>query len=115
MQDWEVIGRIQSLCAARSWTLYRLAKESGITYSTLCTMLHKATAPSIPTLIKLCRGFNISLSEFFDTNNDWATLTQDDKQYLLQWRKLNKRNQKAAEQYLQFLLSQQTENKQDKG
>lgn len=115
MQDWEVIGRIQSLCAARNWTLYRLAKESGITYSTLCTMLHKATAPSIPTLIRLCRGFGISLSEFFDTDNDWAKLTQGDKQHLLQWRKLNKSNQKTAERYLQFLLSQQSGNEQDKG
>lgn len=64
MQEQEIISRIIALCSARGWTFYRLAKQSGITYSTLCTMLHKATAPSVPTLIKICRGFDISLSEF---------------------------------------------------
>ena len=35
MQNFAVIARIQELCNARGWTYYRLAKESGITYSTL--------------------------------------------------------------------------------
>lgn len=41
MQNFAVIARIQELCNARGWTYYRLAKESGITYSTLSTMLNK--------------------------------------------------------------------------
>ena len=41
MQEFAVITHIQELCNARGWTYYRLAKESGITYSTLSTMLNK--------------------------------------------------------------------------
>ena len=64
MCEQEIINRIRELCDARGWTIYRLAKSCDITYSTLCTMLHKGTAPSIPTLVKLCQGFGITLSDF---------------------------------------------------
>ena len=30
MNDFDVMGRIKELCKARSWSYYRLAKESGI-------------------------------------------------------------------------------------
>lgn len=107
MQENEIIERIKALCHARSWTFYRLAKESGLTYSTLCTMLHKANSPSIPTLIKLCEGFGISLSQFFDIDNDYAMLTIAEKEHLQQWKSLSKTNQATAEAYISFLLSRQ--------
>ena len=114
MQESEIIERIKALCAVRGWTFYRLAKQSGITYSTLCTMLHKATAPSIPTLVKLCRGFGISLSEFFDTDNDWATLSASQKEHLLLWDTLNDSNRQATEKYMQYLLDEQKNNRRNR-
>ena len=107
MEEHEVIIRIQDLCNARSWTPYRLAKESGIPYSTLCTMLHKTNAPSIPTLIKICRGFGITLSQFFDI--DTGAIFQDlrQKEILNQWEALTEENQRSAQSYVRFLLHQQ--------
>ena len=113
MHESEIIERIHQLCAMRNWTIYRLSKESGITYSTLCTMLHKASAPSIPTLMKLCNGFGITLSEFFDIGNAWATLTSAQKEHLLQWDSLNGENKQATEQYIRFLLAEQNKSRQD--
>lgn len=107
MEEHEIIERIKSLCNARSWTFYRLAKESSITYPTLCTMLHKANTPSIPTLIKLCNGFGITLSQFFDAGNDTALLTTDQQEHLQSWSKLTPENQVATQKYIDFLLSQQ--------
>ena len=107
MQEHEIIDRIKALCEARSWTSYRLAKESGITYSTLCTMLHKANFPSIPTLIKICDAFGISLSDFFDEGNEHIFLTKGQKEHLNQWNQLSEENQKIAEKYLAYLLSEQ--------
>ena len=98
MQEHEVIERIKALCKSRGWTNYRLAKESGITYSTLCTMLNKAYAPSISTLIKICNGFGITLAQFFDENFEHLQL----------WDSLSEENRAAAEKYLRFLLSEQS-------
>ena len=35
MTEFDVLNRLRTLCNERNWSLYRLAKESGITYSTL--------------------------------------------------------------------------------
>ncbi len=107
MQENEIIERIQSLCKARSWTFYRLAKESGITYSTLCTMLHKANSPSIPTLIKICNGFGITLAQFFDEHDDRALLSDTNKAHLLRWNRLSEGNQKTVEKFMDYLLAAQ--------
>lgn len=107
MQENEIIDRIKSLCEARSWTAYRLAKESGITYSTLCTMLHKANAPSIPTLIRICNGLGISLAEFFDEAGEGAALTEEEKETLRRWAMLSPENQHAVHKYVDYLLSDQ--------
>lgn len=107
MQENEIIDRIKSLCQARTWTLYRLAKESGITYSTLCTMLHKANAPSIPTLMKICSGLGITMSEFFDEEHDAVMLTEEEKEHLRRWAMLSPENQATARKYMDYLLSDQ--------
>jgi transcriptional regulator with XRE-family HTH domain len=107
MQESDVIDRIKAICEARSWTFYRLAKESGITYSTLCTMLHKSTSPSMSTLIKICNGFGISLAEFFDGNNSHAVLSDAQKEHLKLWNSLSAENQMVATNYIRFLLSEQ--------
>ena len=65
MEDFYVIDHIKEICRQRGWTYYRLAKESGIPHSSLNTMLNKQHIPSMNNLIKICRGFNITLAEFF--------------------------------------------------
>ena len=107
MQEFAVIARIQELCSARGQTYYRLAKESGITYSTLSTMLNKENMPSIPTLEKLCNGFGISLCQFFADDNGWSALRDEQKVHLAQWEQLNDNDKIAVERYIAFLLHEQ--------
>ena len=107
MQERDIIERIKALCDARSWTYYRLAKESGLTYSTLCTMIHKANAPSLPTLLKICKGFGITPAEFFDISNPATMLSPEDLEHIQQWQQLNDKNKETAAKYINYLLSQQ--------
>lgn len=111
MQENEIINRIKQLCKARSWTYYRLAKASGITYSTLCTMIHKANYPSVPTLIKICDGFGITVGEFFDENNTSVSVSTEEKAFLKKWNELSLSNQIIAEKYIDFLISEQIDKK----
>lgn len=64
MNEINPLDRIQQLCDERGWSYYQLAKASGITYSTLNTMVNKQNMPSLPTLQKLCQGFGISVTDF---------------------------------------------------
>ena len=61
--------RILQLLRERNWTEYRLAKESGLSQSTISNLFKRNTTPSIPTLEAICNGFGITLSQFFSDGN----------------------------------------------
>lgn len=107
MEEDFVIERIKSLCAARGWSYYRLAKESGIPYSTLNTTLNKANAPSLWTLKKICDGMDITLSQFFDEQGGTPPVTQEQYQHLMKWEKLDERGKALAGAYMEGLLARQ--------
>lgn len=108
MQEFDVIERIKELCASRSWTYYRLAKESDIPYSTLNTMLHKTNIPSVPSLMKLCDGLGITLAQFFSHEDESAKLTKKQKECLAQWDKLDTHSQELSLVYMDGLIDRQT-------
>lgn len=108
MRETDVIGRIQELCSARSWTYYRLAKESGIPYSTLSTMLHKTNIPSVPSLVKICDGFGITLAQFFSPEDEVSRLTRDQRDCLQYWDNLDVESKRLALAYMQGLKDRQT-------
>ena len=66
---FDVLGRITELKEERGWTMYRVAKNSGIPQSSLSTWYAKKITPPVDAIDKMCRAFNISLSEFFDSEN----------------------------------------------
>lgn len=110
MVETDIVDRIKKLCADRSWSYYRLAKESNMTYSTLNTLLTKNNVPSVATLIKICDGLKITLAQFFDDDEICALMTEEDKEHLQSWKLLTSANKDAANKYTEFLLSQQKDN-----
>lgn len=107
MAEFDVVARIRELCASRSWTYYRLAKASGIPYSTLSTMLHKTNVPSVPSLMKICEGFGITLAQFFSDQDETARLTADQKDCLVLWNGLDAESKALASAYMQGLTDRQ--------
>ena len=65
----DVLERLRKLMDARGWTMYRLAKESGLTESTIANIYRRNAIPSIDTLEKICQGFGITLSQFLQMLN----------------------------------------------
>ena len=79
-----VKSRLQALMDERGWTIYRVAKEADIPWSTVRNMFKRNTEPSITTLECICRGLGITLSQFFDTENQMG-LTHEQRQLIEQW------------------------------
>ena len=58
--------RIVNLCKNKNITLHRLSLDSGISYSTLSSFMNgKCKTPNLSTILHICEGLNIDLSEFF--------------------------------------------------
>ena len=104
MEDFNVAARVQDLCKARSWSLYRLAKEAGMPYSSLSTILYKTAAPSIASIERLCTGFGITLAQFFSVEDEYARLKKDEKDCLASWEKLGLMEKQLTLAYMQALI-----------
>ena len=63
-----VVKRILQLCDERKIAINAIANLSGVSPSTVYSMLNeKSQNPGVVSLKKLCDGFDITLREFFDS------------------------------------------------
>lgn len=95
-EENEILKKIRKLCEINNYSFYRLAVESGVSLSTISSLFTHNNYPSIPTLAKICKGLNISLSDFFMEEpyptsipeeirlfiNDLNTMTPEQKKFL---------------------------------
>ena len=72
-------NRILRLCAERNITINKLASLSALPPSSIKNILYgKSSDPKILTIKKLCDGFDITLGEFF-TTDEFDSLEQEIK------------------------------------
>ena len=78
--------RLQTLMFHRGWSVYRLSRESGLSQSTIASILKRGSIPRIDTIEKCCRAFGITMAAFFDDTLCDAELTPDEKNFIQKWR-----------------------------
>ena len=81
--------RIKQLMDDRGWTDYRLAKQSGLSHSTVTNMFNRNNAPTLPTLESVCRAFGITLAQFFSEGDSPNTLTEEQQKLFSRWSTLS--------------------------
>lgn len=106
MIEEKVFERIEYLCEKKHFTMYKLAKEAKMPYSSLNNIIHRRTCPTVGTLEKLCKGMNISLSDFFNfelypLKND--SLTAEEDELINKYRTLSQNKQMLLNAYIDGL------------
>lgn len=94
--------RIRELLDERGWTLYKLAKESDITCSSITSMFQKNTQPTLFTLEKICHGLGISVSEFFDDapEHSYTYYAPDEKELIEIYRSVPEQEKEILMTYI---------------
>lgn len=98
--------RIDELCEQNNWTHYRIAKEADIPLNSFNSMYKRNTYPTIPTLEKICDGFQISMKDFFDYDlvlSEHTVLSPDESNLIARYRELSNPDQKLLFAYLDGL------------
>ena len=88
----DVTSRVRELMDARGWTIYRVAKEADIPWSTVRNMFKRNTEPSVTTLESICKGMGITLAQFFDPGGP-NSLTERQQLLVSKWNVLNEKDQ----------------------
>lgn len=100
----DVHKKLRQLLNDRGWTEYRLSKECGLSESTIANIFKRNTLPSIPTLESICRGFGISVSQFF-AEGDMVEMTPELKTLFDSWCSLTIEQKKVIMQVIDTLNS----------
>ena len=106
MNEHEVLERIQYFLNFKHWSVYKLAKESGLPYSSLNNIFVRKTCPTVLTLEKICHGLGISLSEFFSYKTNPLksdTLTEREQDIVNAYRSLSEKDKELFAAYLDGL------------
>ncbi len=96
--------RLRQLLDERGWTEYRLSKVCGLSESTLANIFRRNTLPSISTLEAICKGFGITLSQFF-AEDDMVEMTPEMKDLFDSWVSLTPQQKSAVMQMIHTLNS----------
>lgn len=102
-----ILTRIQQFLNERGWTIYRLAKEADLAYSSLNNIFVRNTVPSVITLEKICSGLQISLTQFFDEQTTVTELSDilndDEREVIAMYRNLNNNDKDLLKAFLMGL------------
>lgn len=97
MKDVDITNHIKELIKEKNWSNYRLAKESAMSKESINKMLRENHVPSMNSLIKICNGFNISLSQFFA---EIETPDTEITQIIAIWVRLNDLERQLVKAYI---------------
>ena len=93
--------KITTLREERHWTEYQLAEKSGLTQSTISSWYRKNLLPTIPSLMKICDAFEITLSHFFlEDSNQSVVLNERQMELLETASRLDKEQMEALINFL---------------
>lgn len=94
-----ILNTITAYRKERNWSLYDLAAHSEMKLTTISTWYNENAIPSIPSLVKICDAFQITLSEFFAKAEGSAStpvvLTPQQMQVIDRWSVLRPDQQEA--------------------
>ncbi len=92
---FDIHARLQQLLQNRGWTAYRLALNCGLSHATIANIYKRNTVPSVATLEAICRGFGITLSQFF-AEGEMVELTSELDEVFTCWADLTPRQKSAS-------------------
>lgn len=81
--------RLKELVNKRGWSYYKLSQMSGVTQSSISYILGEDKNPSLENLERLCDALGISLSEFFDASGKYQILSNEHRELLVAYERLN--------------------------
>lgn len=91
----DVLKRIRDLMQERNWSEKDLSIHSGVPQTTINSWYQRNHHPSISTLEDICRGFDISMSDFFNDSRNTSALTNEQMEMFEKWSTLTKKQKEA--------------------
>ena len=101
-----VIKKIYELNKERGWNDYTLALKSGLSSSTIANMKRRQTIPSVATLEQICAAYGITLSQFFNDEEQVMPVNEEQSRIISKWVKLSDSQKQLFEGIMDELIQE---------
>ena len=88
----DVLEQLRKLQQQRKWSDYKIAQEAVLSQGTVSNIFKRNTVPQIDTLEAICKGFGITLAQFFAGEYNIIELTPEYQELLSNWIKMSDDN-----------------------
>lgn len=85
----DILERLHKLQKEKGWTDYRIAKEADIPQGTITNIYKRNNMPTLSTLEAICKGFGLTLVQFFADENEIIDLTPENKELFYYWTRMS--------------------------
>ena len=110
-----MIIKLKKLCKQKNITPHALAKEAGISTSTISYLMNGRTKPQVYTVLILCNVLSVTISELFDDDKDNVTspgqikigawhMTGEEEKLVNSYQCLSAKKKEMLKIYLDMLL-----------
>lgn len=96
----DVIDRLNSLKEKNGWTDYRISKECNLSGSTVTNVFTRGSVPHVDTLEAICKGFGITMSQFFYEGEETIVVTKEQKEMFDRWFSMPAEKKKLVEDFI---------------
>lgn len=108
----DILVRISELCYTKGWSVHCLCQESGVDYTYMKNFIRGNKMISLNNLQKICKAFDISLSQFFDPKDSCNIKLKDWKVFEI-YQQLDDKYKDLASQIIINLLEEQEKEKKE--
>ena len=99
-----IIKRLDELKTKYNWTNYQLAKECGLSESTIKNIYNRNSLPHIDTLEAICNGFGLSLSQFLlEDDENLVPLNEEQREMFEDWKMMTEKEKHLIKEFIEFL------------
>ena len=99
----ELAEKRKKICEAKGSTPYTLAKEAGISSSTISEFLKGNSKPRIDTLLIICNQLGISMTDFLEEREVMEQYAKEEEELVKVYRSLSGEKRKQLGTYVKML------------
>ncbi len=104
----DILQKILDQRKQRNWSEYRLCEKAELPQSTVSSWYRKNNQPSIASLEKICKGFGMTLSQFFADEGSMVELSDDLKEWCDLYLAMTPEEKEAAIRFLRTFVCRES-------
>lgn len=97
--------KINSMRLDKGWTLYELAKKSGVSPTAIYHWRDRRSSPRLSLLEAVCSSFGISIIHFLMSDEEFLEVAEEPREVMKLWHVLSDKQRRTIVQVMESMVN----------